>query len=81
MHACKHFEHRFSLSLSFSSSGFPITTEAVRYGMRVAVLVIPANPLLKTPQAMRVVGPAAFGFGDIQYAPPQTIKDIRHLVA
>lgn len=43
-------------------SGGPITTELVRYGLRVEVLVIPAPPLLRTPEALAVVGPRAFGY-------------------
>jgi len=47
----------------------PITTEVLRYGLRVAVLGIPAPALLKTPRALAVVGPAAFGYGDVPYVP------------
>ncbi|HEU5430394.1 MAG TPA: DUF917 domain-containing protein [Thermomicrobiales bacterium] len=52
-----------------SDSAEPITTEIVRYGLRVAVLGIPAPDLLKTPQALAVIGPAAFGYRDVLYAP------------
>ena len=55
-----------------SPSGDPITTEAIRYGMRVGVVVLPANPMLKTPEAMKVVGPNAFGF-DIPYVEPRPL--------
>ncbi|MCA9878534.1 MAG: DUF917 domain-containing protein [Thermomicrobiales bacterium] len=47
----------------------PITTEIVRYGLRVTVLGIPAPDLLKTPAALAVVGPAAFGYPDVDYVP------------
>ncbi len=47
----------------------PITTEVVRYGLRVAVLGIPAPALMKTPEALAVVGPAAFGYADVPYLP------------
>lgn len=40
----------------------PVTTEILRYGLRVAVLGIPAPRMLKTPEALAVVGPAAFGY-------------------
>ncbi|MCO5219073.1 MAG: DUF917 domain-containing protein [Thermomicrobiales bacterium] len=40
----------------------PITTEVLRYGLRVTVLGIPAPRLLKTPEALAVVGPGAFGY-------------------
>lgn len=48
--------------------GEPITTELLRYGFRVTVLVFPAPELLKTPQALEVVGPKAFGY-DCEYIP------------
>ena len=46
----------------------PVTTEVLRYGLRVAVLGIPAPALLKTPAALAVVGPRAFGY-DVEYVP------------
>ena len=42
--------------------GEPIGTEMLRYGLRVAVLGMPAPKELKTPAALAVVGPAAFGY-------------------
>ncbi len=45
-----------------------MTTEVLRYGLRVTVLGIPAPPLLKTPEALAVIGPRAFGY-DVAYAP------------
>jgi DUF917 family protein len=50
-------------------TGEPITTEIVRYGLRVAVLGIPAPAQLRTPAALAVVGPAAFGYPDVGYVP------------
>jgi DUF917 family protein len=47
----------------------PITTEILRYGLRVAVLGIPAPPQIATPEALEVVGPAAFGYPDVEYKP------------
>jgi DUF917 family protein len=47
----------------------PITTEIVRYGLRVVVLGIPAPEMLKTPEALAVVGPGAFGYPDVPYVP------------
>lgn len=47
----------------------PVTTEVARYGLRVAVLGIPAPAMLKTPEALAVVGPAAFGYRDVPYVP------------
>jgi hypothetical protein len=50
-------------------TGEPITTEVLRFGMRVAVIVMPCHPLLRTPEALDVVGPAAFGYPDVTYVP------------
>lgn len=47
----------------------PITTEIVRYGLRVVVVGIPAPAMLKTPEALKVIGPAAFGYPDVPYEP------------
>jgi DUF917 family protein len=49
-------------------TGEPITTEILRYGLRVAVLGIPAPELLRTPEALEVIGPRAFGY-DAPYRP------------
>lgn len=52
-----------------SDTGLPITTEMLRYGQRIAVLGLPAHALMKTPEALEVVGPAAFGYDDITFTP------------
>lgn len=52
-----------------SETGEPITTEMLRYGLRVAVIGIPAPQLIATPEALQVVGPAAFGYSDVVYRP------------
>jgi hypothetical protein len=49
--------------------GEPIGTESLRYGLRVAVLVMPAPRQLKTPRALDFVGPAAFGYHDVPFTP------------
>jgi DUF917 family protein len=51
-----------------SETAAPITTEVLRYGLRATVLGIPAPALLKTPAALAVIGPRAFGY-DVEYAP------------
>lgn len=56
------------ISLVDEESGDPITTEITRYGLRVVVLAIPAPVQLKTPDALAVVGPAAFGY-DVPFTP------------
>lgn len=57
------------ISLVDADTGEPITTEVVRYGLRTVVLGIPAPVLLKTPEALAVIGPAAFGYPDVPYLP------------
>ncbi|WP_033294134.1 DUF917 domain-containing protein [Amycolatopsis jejuensis] len=48
--------------------GEPITVERLRYGFRVAVLGVPCSDLLRTPEALAVVGPPAFGY-DLPFEP------------
>lgn len=40
----------------------PVTTEVLRYGLRVAVLGIPAPEQLRTANALKYIGPEAFGY-------------------
>ena len=49
--------------------GEPITTEQLRYGQRVTVLGIPCSSKLRTPQALEVIGPQAFGYREVTYIP------------
>jgi len=44
--------------------------------MRVGVLALPANHRLLTPRAMEVVGPAAFGFPEVEYHSPCSLEQI-----
>jgi len=55
-----------------ADTGHPITTEMLRYGQRIAVLGLPCHALLRTPEALAVVGPAAFGYPDVTFVPMQT---------
>lgn len=50
-------------------TGYPITTEMLRYGQRVAVVAIPCHDLLRSARALEVVGPAAFGYPEITFSP------------
>jgi Protein of unknown function DUF917, C-terminal/Hydantoinase/oxoprolinase N-terminal region len=45
-------------------TGEPLTTEVLRYGYQVAVLAIAAPGPLKSPEALSMVGPQAFGYPD-----------------
>lgn len=51
------------------AGGQPIQTEEMRYGLRIKVVVLPAHPLLISESALKVVGPAAFGYTDMYYSP------------
>lgn len=62
-------------------TGGPITTEVVRYGLRVAVIGIPAPRVLKTPEALAVIGPAAFGYADVAYQPLPGSYGSEHVAA
>ncbi len=55
-----------------ADSGEAISTEMLRYGQRVAVLAIPCHPLLRSPEALEVVGPKGFGFDDLVFRPMRT---------
>ncbi len=48
--------------------GEPVGTELLRYGLRVGVLGMPAPRQLKTPEALQVVGPRAFGYA-LEFTP------------
>ncbi len=50
------------ITLITTDRGEPLTTELVSYGSRADVLVLPSADLLRTAQALGVVGPRAFGF-------------------
>ncbi|MBV8103178.1 MAG: DUF917 family protein, partial [Hyphomicrobiales bacterium] len=46
-----------------------ITTETLHYGQQLATVALPAHPLMKTPEALKVVGPKAFGYADLDFVP------------
>ena len=50
-------------------TGEPITTEILRYGQRIAVIGLPVHDLMKTPQALEIVGPKAFGYPELTFQP------------
>ena len=56
-----------------SDTGLPITTEMLRYGQRTAVVGLPAHSLMRSSEALKIVGPAAFGYADITFAPMEDI--------
>ena len=48
--------------------GEPVTTELMRYGLRVTILGFPAPALWTSPEGLAVAGPQAFGY-DVDYRP------------
>lgn len=59
-----------------TETGEPITTEQLRYGLRVTVLGIPCSDKLRTPAALKVVGPAAFGYPDVHFTPMPKVAGV-----
>ena len=59
-----------------TESGEPITTEQLRYGLRVTVLGIPCSDKLRTPAALQVVGPTAFGYPEVTFIPMPKVAGI-----
>ena len=53
-----------------SETGEPVTTELLRYGLRVIVLGLPAPDLWTTPEGLAVAGPRVFGY-DTDFSPIQ----------
>ena len=51
-----------------TDTGEPVTTELLRYGLRVTVLGLPAPHQWTSPQGLAVAGPQAFGY-DTSYSP------------
>jgi DUF917 family protein len=53
--------------------GEPLTVDRLRYGYRVAILGVPCSELLRTPGALNVVGPPAFGY-DLPFEPMERVR-------
>lgn len=56
------------ISVLDEESAEAIGTEVLRYGQRVAVVALPADPIMTSAEGLDVVGPRAFGF-DFDYTP------------
>ncbi len=52
------------ITILHADSAEPVTTEALRYGQRVRVFAISTPPIMRTPEALAIFGPRAFGLGD-----------------
>ncbi|TDC51941.1 DUF917 domain-containing protein [Actinomadura sp. KC345] len=57
-----------------AQTGDAISTEALRYGQRVAVLSWPCDPIWRTDRGLATAGPRAFGY-DIDYTP---VEELTH---
>ncbi|CAF3959197.1 unnamed protein product [Rotaria sordida] len=57
------------ITLVEQDSGEPLSTETVKYGCRISVLVLPAPEAMTTQEALKYVGPSAFGYNH-DYIPP-----------
>ena len=49
-------------------TGEPVTTESLRFGLRVVSLGIPSDDKWRTPEGLELVGPQYFGY-EIEYTP------------
>ncbi len=59
------------ITLLDAETGEPVTTEAMRYGLRVVTVGIPCTELWRSPEGLALVGPRYFGY-DIEYVPVET---------
>ncbi len=56
------------ITLVEADSGMPVTSDALRYGLRLIALAFPTNPQWLTPAGIDLVGPRYFGY-DVDYQP------------
>ena len=55
-----------------SETGEPITTDGLRYGLRIKIVAISAAPIMRSKKALDLFGPRAFGL-DFDYTPLEEI--------
>lgn len=53
-------------------TSIPVTTESLRYGLRVAVLAIPCHSKWRSAKGLEIVGPAYFGYSS-PYRPVERV--------
>ena len=56
------------ITLLDADTGAPITTETIRFGLRVVAIAIPCAPQWRTAAGLELVGPRYFGY-DVEYRP------------
>jgi len=61
------------IALLDSATAEPITTEGLKYGQRLRVLGISAAPIMRSPPALAVFGPQAFGL-DAPFTPVELLN-------
>ena len=66
------------IALVDSEKGQAVYCEDMRYGLRVAVLAMPAPPEITTPAALKVVGPQAFGYSKDKVVYESFMEYIHH---
>ncbi|CAF0899382.1 unnamed protein product [Didymodactylos carnosus] len=59
-------------------SGDPYSTENIKFGCRVSVLVLPSSPKMTTERVLKVVGPKAFGYSEHEYSRDEKYQQHRH---
>eukprot|EP00794_Sanderia_malayensis_P007001 gene7000-7786_t len=62
------------ISIVDSDTGEPVSTEENRYGLRVSVILLPAMPIMCTPQSLKAFGPDTFGYSNLRYNAFATFK-------
>lgn len=55
-----------------TETSVPVTTEALRYGLRVAVIAIPCHSKWRSAKGLEIVGPRYFGY-DAPYRPVERV--------
>ncbi len=55
-----------------ADTGEPITTEELKYGLRVEVVGIPCHEMWRTPEGLELVGPRYFGY-NVEFVPIEKI--------
>ncbi|ALA53792.1 DUF917 domain-containing protein [Shouchella clausii] len=55
-------------------TGQPITTEGLRYGMRVTVIAFPCDPKWRTKKGIETAGPRYFGY-PVEYEPVEKLQE------
>jgi uncharacterized protein len=56
------------ITLLDADTGVPITTETIRFGLRVVAIAIPCAPQWRTPEGLSLIGPRYFGY-EVDYRP------------